>query len=133
MHLEIFVPAVAKERRAARPEVGEPGDLLRGCQSGRLAQMDSGHGRPLSLPETYGILSLSFDCSDRYCLHWLLQLGGHELLSAVDIVGCAREGGVRHDVYGERGHVDRPDYAPNGTRAAKPVATVFELIAQQFR
>src|ERR1700733_9865125 len=42
--------------------------------------------------------------SGRYCSHWLLQLRGDELLAAVDIIGCAREGGVGHDMYGERGH-----------------------------
>src|SRR5215469_13055896 len=30
MHLEVLVGAVAKELRAARPEVGEPGDVLLG-------------------------------------------------------------------------------------------------------
>jgi hypothetical protein len=30
MHLEVLVGAVAKKLRAARPEVGEPGDVLLG-------------------------------------------------------------------------------------------------------
>ena len=30
MHLKVLVGAVAKELRAARPEVGEPGDVLLG-------------------------------------------------------------------------------------------------------
>jgi hypothetical protein len=28
MHLKVLVAAVAKELRAARPEVGEPGDIV---------------------------------------------------------------------------------------------------------
>src|SRR5262249_39344424 len=63
----------------------------------------------------------------------LLWLGGDELLSAVDVIGCAREGGVGHNVYGERGHVHRSDHASDGKPGAKLVATFFELIAQQFR
>src|SRR5215831_10446054 len=63
----------------------------------------------------------------------LLSLSGDELLSAVDVIGCAREGGVGHNVYGERGHVRRSDHASDGKRGAKLVATFFELIAQQFR
>src|SRR5262249_12547139 len=62
----------------------------------------------------------------------LLSLSGDELLSAVDVVGCAREGGVAHNVHGERGHVRRSDHASDGKRGAKLVATFFELIAQQF-
>src|SRR5215813_15432211 len=38
----------------------------------------------------------SFDYSGRYWSYWLLWLGGHELLSAVDVLGCACEGGVSH-------------------------------------
>src|SRR3984885_5682175 len=62
-----------------------------------------------------------------------LGLGGDELLSAVDVIGCAREGGVGHNVYSERGQVRRSDYASDGKRGAKLVATFFQLIAQQFR
>jgi hypothetical protein len=40
MHLEVLVGAVAKELRAARPEVGEPGDVLLGCQGGCLVEVD---------------------------------------------------------------------------------------------
>jgi hypothetical protein len=108
MHLEVLVGAVAKELRAARPEVGEPGDVLLGRQGGCLVEVDRGHA-----------------CS--------FSLGGDELLSAVDVIGCAREGGVGHDVYGERGHVRRSDHASDGKRGAKLVAAFFELIAQQFR
>jgi len=46
---------------------------------------------------------------------------------------AARESGVGHNVYGERGHVRRSDHASDGKRGAKLVATFFELIAQQFR
>src|SRR5208283_3098119 len=70
---------------------------------------------------------------DMRASYWLLKLGGDELLSAVDVIRCAREGGVGHNVYGERGHVGRSDYASDGKRAAKLVAPFFELIAQQFR
>src|SRR6185295_16754184 len=83
---------------------------------------------PLSLPETPGILILvlitPFDTA---------HLGSDELLSAVDVIGCAREGGVGHDVYGERGHVRRSDHASDGKCVPKLIATIFELIAQQFR
>ena len=57
---------------------------------------------------------------------------GHELLSAVDIIGCAREGGVGHDVNGERGHIRRSDHASDGKRGAKLVAAFFQLITQQL-
>src|SRR5262245_11993583 len=63
----------------------------------------------------------------------LLSLSGDELLSAVDVVGCAREGGIGHNVYAERSHVCRSDHASDGKRGAKLVATFFELITQQFR
>src|SRR5215467_4983328 len=63
----------------------------------------------------------------------LLSLGGDELLSAVDVIGCAREGGIGHNVYGQRGHVRRSDHAADGKGGAKLVAAFFELIAQQFR
>jgi hypothetical protein len=43
MHLEVLVGAVAKELRAARPEVGEPGDELLGRRSGRLVEVDRRH------------------------------------------------------------------------------------------
>src|SRR5215510_226046 len=56
----------------------------------------------------------------------LCSLGGDELLSAVDVIGCAREGGVGHNVYRERGHVRRSDHASDGKRGAKLVATFFE-------
>src|SRR5262249_39787485 len=35
VHLEVLVSTVAKELRAARPEVGEPGDVLLWRQAGR--------------------------------------------------------------------------------------------------
>src|SRR5262249_48313946 len=40
MYLEVFVGAVAKELRAARPEVGEPGDELLRSRRGRLVEVD---------------------------------------------------------------------------------------------
>jgi hypothetical protein len=50
---------------------------------------------------------------------------GDELLPAVYVIGCAREGCVGHDVYGERGHISRPDDAPDGKRCAKLIAAVL--------
>ncbi len=58
MHLEVLIGAVAKKLRAARPKVGEPGDVLLGRRGGCLVQADRGHACPLSLPGTSGILSL---------------------------------------------------------------------------
>ena len=43
MHLEVLVGAVAKELRAAWPEVGKPGDVLLGRQGGCLVEVDRGH------------------------------------------------------------------------------------------
>src|SRR5882757_10676293 len=45
MHLEVFVGAVAKELRAAWPEVGKPGDVLLGRRGGCLVEVDCGHVR----------------------------------------------------------------------------------------
>jgi hypothetical protein len=44
----------------------------------------------------------------------LLSLAGDQLLAAVDIIGCTREGSIDHDVYGERGGDGRADDAPDG-------------------
>src|ERR1700682_2990755 len=43
MHLEVLVDAVAKELRTARPEVGEPGDVLLRRRGGCLVEVDRGH------------------------------------------------------------------------------------------
>src|ERR1700721_2452792 len=43
MHFEVLVSAVAKELRAAWPEIGEPGDVLIGRRGGCLVQVDCGH------------------------------------------------------------------------------------------
>ena len=43
MHFEVLIGAVAKKLRAARPAVGEPGDVLLGRQSSDLMKMDRGH------------------------------------------------------------------------------------------
>lgn len=43
MHFEVLVGAVAKDLRAARPEVGEPGDVLLGGRGGCLVEVDRGH------------------------------------------------------------------------------------------
>ena len=55
------------------------------------------------------------------------SLGGDELLSAVDVVGCPCEGGVGHDVYSKCGDVCWSDDAPDGKRGPKLIAAVFEL------
>ena len=60
-----------------------------------------------------------------------MALAGDQLLPAVDVVGRAREGGVDHDMDGERGDVGRSDDAPDGKRGAQLIAAVFELIAEQ--
>jgi hypothetical protein len=59
------------------------------------------------------------------------SLAGDQLLTAVDVVGRAREGRVNHDVYGERGNIGRSDDALDGKRGAKLIAAVFELIAEE--
>jgi hypothetical protein len=51
-------------------------------------------------------------------------------LPAVDVVGRADEGRVGHDVYGERGDVDRCNDAPDTKRSAKPIAALVKLIAE---
>src|SRR5277367_2852409 len=43
MHLEVLIGAVAKDLRTARPEVGEPCDVLLGCQSSCHMKIDRGH------------------------------------------------------------------------------------------
>jgi hypothetical protein len=43
VYLQVFVGAVTKDFRAARPEVGEPGDVLLGRRSGRPMKVDGGH------------------------------------------------------------------------------------------
>jgi len=43
MHLEVLVGAVAKKLRAVRPKVGEPGDVLLGCEGSCLVKMNRGH------------------------------------------------------------------------------------------
>lgn len=58
------------------------------------------------------------------------KLAGHELLAAIDVVGRARQGRVRHEVYGERGDVGRSDDAADGKRGTKLIAAVFEFVAK---
>jgi len=53
------------------------------------------------------------------------------LLAAVDVVGCARQGRARHNVYDERGDVGRSDDAPDGQRGAKLAAAAFEFNAEE--
>jgi hypothetical protein len=51
-------------------------------------------------------------------------------LPAVDVVGRADEGRVGHDVYGERGDVDRCNDAPDTKRSAKLIAAFTKFIAE---
>jgi hypothetical protein len=44
MYLKVLIGAIAKELRAAGPEVGEPGDVLLGREEGALVKMEGGHG-----------------------------------------------------------------------------------------
>ena len=53
--LEVLVGAVAKKLRAARPKVGEPGDVLFGRRGGCLVQADR---LPPFASRNFGILNL---------------------------------------------------------------------------
>jgi hypothetical protein len=53
------------------------------------------------------------------------------LLSAVDVVGGAGNGGVGHEVHGERGDVGWADDALDRERAAEVLAAGVELIAEE--
>jgi hypothetical protein len=46
------------------------------------------------------------------------ELHRHELLPAVDVVGCACEGCIAHDVYRKRGYISRLNHAPDGKRSS---------------
>src|SRR5262249_60060008 len=59
--------------------------------------------------------------------------GGNDLLATIDVVGRPGEGGVRHQVDGERGDVRGADDAPDGKRGAELVAALFELLSEQRR
>ena len=53
-----------------------------------------------------------------------------ELLTAVDVVRRAREGGVGHEVNGERGDVRRADDAPDREPRAQLVAALVKIVAE---
>jgi hypothetical protein len=55
MYFEVRVSAIAKKLRAARPEVGEGGNVLFGRQGGCLVEIDRGHAWLLSTPRWSGI------------------------------------------------------------------------------
>src|SRR5260370_41279527 len=94
MHLEVVVGAVAKKLRAARPEVSEPGDVLLGCRSGCMVQVDRGHACLLFASLVSRNTESSFDYSGRYCSHLLLLLCGNDI-KATETVSCsARKGWV---------------------------------------
>jgi hypothetical protein len=48
------------------------------------------------------------------------SLHRHELLAAVDVVGCACEGHVSHYVDRWDGHISRLNHAPDGKRSTQP-------------
>src|SRR5215469_8563796 len=56
-----------------------------------------------------------------------LSLSSDELLSAAEVIGRTREGSVGHDVYSERGHVGRPDGAPDGKRGTEALTSLLRL------
>ena len=56
-----------------------------------------------------------------------------ELLPAVDVVGAACKGCIRHDVYGERSDVGRSHDASDRQRNAELLATRVQLIAEERR
>ena len=53
------------------------------------------------------------------------------MLAAVDVIGSAGQGGVGHDVHGERGDVGRADHPSDRQRRAELVAASFEVLAEQ--
>jgi len=59
--------------------------------------------------------------------------GIDQLLAAIDVVGRAREGGVRHEVDGECGDVGGPDNAADRQRRAELVTAFIESVAEQRR
>src|SRR5262252_3218715 len=59
-------------------------------------------------------------------------LCGDELLAAVNVVGCAGEGGVGHDVYGKCRDILRSHDPAYGECGAKLLAPIFKLIAEQL-
>src|SRR5579862_1792423 len=97
-----------------------------------LAALSSRTGSLLGAVEL-AILSPVYSLKSKVRVLERLVLGGDQLLSAVDIVGCTGQGGVGHNVDGERRHIRRSDHAADGKRGAELGATFFELIAQQFR
>src|ERR1700722_16647798 len=55
--------------------------------------------------------------------------GSDELLAAVDIIGCARKGGIDHKMYGQCGDICWLDNPPDGKFSSQLATVVFELIA----
>jgi hypothetical protein len=56
-----------------------------------------------------------------------------ELLPAVYVVSAGCEGGVGHNVHGERGYVGGANDAPDRQRSAELLAAGIKLIAEQRR
>ena len=65
--------------------------------------------------------------------HLSLELSLDELLAAVDVVRCACERRVDHEVDGERGDVGRADHAPDRQRRAELFAARVQLVAEDRR
>jgi len=130
VHLHAIVGAVTEELRSYRPEIGEPGNVQLGRQGCCLVQVDCRHACSPSLPETSGSLVLVL-ITQISTAHMVLQLGGNELLPAINVVGCTREGCVGHDVYGKRGDVFRSHNASNRQCGAKLITALFEFITEQ--
>jgi hypothetical protein len=53
------------------------------------------------------------------------------LLAAIDVVGRAGNGGVRHDVDNKRGDVGWCDHAADRQRLAQLLAPLLELVSKQ--
>jgi hypothetical protein len=58
-------------------------------------------------------------------------VAGDEMLPAIDVVRCAREGLIDHDVDGERSHVGWTDDPPDGKSGAELIAARVEIGCSQ--
>ena len=91
MHLEVRVGAVAKELRASRPEVGEPGNVLLGRCSGRPMEVDRGHARRFLIPSflTNAPVDLEFQFETAFALR-TSTLSPCRLISSAPACGVER-------------------------------------------
>src|SRR5262249_2868223 len=72
---------------------------------------------------------MQMECSHRYLLSFL---SGDKLLSAVNVISCACEGGVSHDVNCKRGNVTRTNYTFDRKCGPQLLAAFFKIITEQF-